>query len=137
MNLRQKIEFLMERKNCFKKSELSKETGIPYTTLDSILKRDSFENVKFSTLKALCNYFDVDLRYLCFDEIENPDFGKEITSHSLGNALIIDNPRLNSLVENFNQMNEQGQEKVCEYAADLNASGRYKKCSEPNMVQNA
>lgn len=46
-------------------------------------------------------------------------------------------PQEKTLLSNFHALNEQGQEKVCEYAADLNASGRYKKCSEPNMVQNA
>ena len=41
-------------------SSLSKQSGIPYTTIDGLFKRGS-ENIKLSTLKQLANYFNVDL----------------------------------------------------------------------------
>jgi transcriptional regulator with XRE-family HTH domain len=66
------------------KAALSKDTGLPYTTIDSILKRDTFEKVKISTLQILKNYFDVSLDYLMIDEIVDKDYGKpqiQISTH--------------------------------------------------------
>ena len=47
MNLREKLEYLMARDNITKKSDLARALDIPYTTIDNILKRDHFDNIKF------------------------------------------------------------------------------------------
>lgn len=39
------------------KNILSKESGVPYTTIDGFYKKGS-DNVKLSTLKKLATYFD-------------------------------------------------------------------------------
>ena len=82
MNLREKLEFLMARDNITKKADLARALDIPYTTIDNILKRDHFENVKFSTLERLCDYFRVDLRYLVKDEITDPNYGFSVPAPS-------------------------------------------------------
>ncbi len=75
MNLAEKILFLMQRKEIKTVAELSRALDIPYKTLDNILRRTNFDNVKFSILKKLCLFFDVNLMYLIFDEITDPDYG--------------------------------------------------------------
>lgn len=82
MNFREKLEYLMHRNGNMRCSDLARETGIAYTTLDGILKRDTFENVKFSTLEKLCLYFDVDMRYLVSDAITDP--GYRVPMQTLG-----------------------------------------------------
>jgi len=60
---------------------LSKDTGLPYTTIDGILKRDAFESLKLSTLQTLKEYFDVSLDYLIDDNIQDKHYGKPENSH--------------------------------------------------------
>ena len=131
MNLREKLEFLMSRDNITKKADLARALDIPYTTIDNILKRDHFDNVKFSTLEKLCDYFHVDLRYLIKDVITDPNF----------NDLTPSPPSLSSeetqLVEDYRSMNDEGKEKVRDYVADLKDNPKYKKCSESRMDKEA
>lgn len=75
MNLREKLEYLMEKER-LNKADLSKGAGISYTTIDGILKRDDFEKIKLSTLNKLKKYFDVTLDYLIDDNITDPEYGK-------------------------------------------------------------
>nr|WP_300129941.1 helix-turn-helix transcriptional regulator [uncultured Butyricicoccus sp.] len=129
MLLTEKLELLMKEKHLNKRI-LAHESGIPYTTITSLFSK-GYENAKLSTLKGLANFFGVTLDSLCRDELDELVYKpiEEQASHV--------SPQEKTLLSDFHALNEQGQEKVCEYAADLNASGRYKKCSEPNMVQNA
>ena len=76
MNLSDKLRSLMAEKG-ITKADLSKQTGLPYTSIDSILKRSDFDKIKLSTLKALKVYFNVSLDYLIIDEIEDVNYGKQ------------------------------------------------------------
>ena len=49
------------------KSTLSKESGIPYTTIDGWYKK-GYNNVGLATLRKLCKYFNVSLDYLMEQE---------------------------------------------------------------------
>lgn len=49
------------------KSTLSKESGIPYTTIDGFYKKGT-DNIKLSTLKKLSAYFNCSLDFLVNDE---------------------------------------------------------------------
>ena len=60
----EKLDLLLKMKN-INKHELSKESGIPYTTIDGFYKKGA-ENIKLSTLKKICNYFNVTLDF--FDD---------------------------------------------------------------------
>ena len=106
MNLRDKIEYLMNRNQIATKADLARALDIPYTTIDNILKREHFENVKFSTLQKLCDYFQVDLRYLVKDEITDPNYGLEAPQPA---ALAADEQQL---IEDYRSLNEQGQEYI-------------------------
>ena len=131
MNLRQKLEFLMERDNISKKADLARDLNIAYSTIDNILKRNHFDNVKFSTLEKLCDYFHVDLRYLIKDEITDPNYGLSSLSSS---DLSEDETQL---VEDYRSMNDEGKEKIRDYVADLKDNPKYKKCSESRMDKEA
>lgn len=56
------LDALMTEKG-INKSTLSKESGIPYTTIDGFYKKGC-ENIKLSTLQKLAEYFDVSVDYL-------------------------------------------------------------------------
>lgn len=49
------------------KSVLSKESGIPYTTIDGWYKK-GYNNIGLATLRKLCQYFGVSLDYLMEQE---------------------------------------------------------------------
>ncbi|MFQ7574968.1 MAG: helix-turn-helix domain-containing protein [Lachnospira sp.] len=70
MGFTDKLDLLMHEKN-INKAELARESGIPYTTIDGFYKKGS-DNVKLSTLKKLCAYFNCSLDYLADDDIEEP-----------------------------------------------------------------
>lgn len=120
MNLRQKLEFLMARKD-ITKAQLSKDLDIPYTTIDSILKRDTFENVKFSMLKKLCDYFNVDMRYLCYDEIIDADYGKKADTLPQNDLASGEQ----ELLTDYRNLTPNGQEKTKEYVKDLLSNPKY------------
>ena len=42
-------------------------------------------------------------------------------------------PRQSALLSSFDQLNEEGQTKAVEYVEDLVLTGRYKKCSAPDL----
>ena len=56
------LNSLMEERG-INKSTLSKESGIPYTTIDGFYKKGC-ENIKLQTLQKLADYFDVSVDYL-------------------------------------------------------------------------
>lgn len=128
MNLREKLEFLMSRNNITKKADLARDLDIAYSTIDNILKRDHFDNVKFSTLEKLCDYFHVDLRYLIKDEITDPSYGLSSLSSS---DLSEDETQL---VEDYRSLNEQGQEYIRQTM--YMAKQTYKKMPDVSNMEN-
>jgi len=73
MDLIEKLHILMNKKNIKKVSQLSRETNIPYTTLKSIFDGD-VNDIRLSTSRKLCNYFEITLDELLDDDIELTDF---------------------------------------------------------------
>ena len=71
MGFTEKLDLLMKEKK-INKAELSRESGIPYTTIDGFYKKGS-ENIKLTTLKKLSNYFGCTLDYLVLDEVIEPN----------------------------------------------------------------
>lgn len=65
MSFLDKLDYLMEERH-INKSQLSKESGVPYTTIDGFYKKGT-ENIKLSTLKKLAAYFNCSLDYLADD----------------------------------------------------------------------
>ncbi len=74
MNFLEKLDYLMEKEK-INKNILSKNSGIPYTTIDGFYKK-GYQNTKLSTVQKIANYFNVSLDYLIFDEITDLNYGK-------------------------------------------------------------
>lgn len=68
MGLLEKLDQLM-LEHGLNKNTLAQYSGVPYTTIDGLYKK-GYENMKLSTLKKLCAYFDVTLDYLAKDDVE-------------------------------------------------------------------
>jgi DNA-binding Xre family transcriptional regulator len=67
MSLTEKLDILMNERS-INKAELSRASGVPYTTIDGFYKKGS-DNAKLSTLKKLCAYFGCTLDFLADDNI--------------------------------------------------------------------
>ena len=67
MSFLTKLDKLMQDKN-INKNQLSKESGVPYTTIDGFYKKGP-DNIKLSTLKKLASYFGCSLDYLADDDV--------------------------------------------------------------------
>lgn len=54
------------------KHTLAQKCGVPYTTIVGLYERGP-ENARLSTINRLCDFFNVSLDYLAFDEYEKPE----------------------------------------------------------------
>lgn len=91
--------------------ELADKAGVPAGTVNKILSGDTVEP-KLPGFMAIASALGTSVDFLVY--------GKEQSSPVLS-------PAEQQLVNDFRSLNEEGQEKVSEYAADLVASGRYQK----------
>lgn len=67
MSFTDKLDALMAERG-INKSILSKESGIPYTTIAGFYTKGT-DNVKLSTLKKLSSYLECSIDYLADDEL--------------------------------------------------------------------
>ncbi|QHI71480.1 helix-turn-helix domain-containing protein [Aminipila terrae] len=74
MNFLEKLNYLMDINN-INKHILSKESGIPYSTIDNFYKK-GYEKAKLPTMQKLAKYFDTTVDYLIMDEITDVNYGK-------------------------------------------------------------
>jgi repressor LexA len=65
----EKLDKLMEEKG-LNKSQLSKGSGVPYTTIVNFYEKGT-DNIKLSTLRRLAEYFNVSLDYLVDDDVND------------------------------------------------------------------
>ena len=63
-----RLSALMQEKG-LNKMQLSKQSGIPYTTIDGLYKK-GYEHVQLSTLEKLSAFFGVSIDYLCRSDEE-------------------------------------------------------------------
>lgn len=87
------------------KGSLSKQSGVPYTTIDGFYKK-GYANAKLSTLRQLAAFFNVSLDYLVGNDSDNEN---TIT-------LSLEEKRL---LEKYRALNKEGRIKVIEYMVDL------------------
>lgn len=87
------VKLLKEKKRT--KAQLAKAAGIPYTTLDSMLKRDS-DTSRLATIFKIAEYLDVGVEELVFDDYHRTSSKTELTESEL------------ALVEAFRTMDERG-----------------------------
>lgn len=72
MELIEKLNLLMKKNNIKNLAQLSRETNIPYTTLKSIFDGE-VNDVRLSTSRKLCDYFNITLDELLDDDISLED----------------------------------------------------------------
>ena len=87
MNFLEKLDFLLAQRN-MNKLQLSKATGIPYTTIDSFYKK-GYDNIKLSTLLKLSNYFQCTLDYLVDDNSEEINNITDINANQPQDTIIL------------------------------------------------
>ena len=68
----EKLDFLM-KKNSLNKKRLSDQSGIPYSTIDGFYKQ-SYNNIKLSTFKKLCDFFGVTMDSMARDEVTEIEY---------------------------------------------------------------
>lgn len=69
MDLINKLHTLMEKNNIKNIAQLAKATNLPYTTLKSIFDGD-VNDIRLSTSKKICNFFNISLDYLLNENID-------------------------------------------------------------------
>lgn len=72
MTFLDKLDYLMKKNNLNKK-RLSDQSGIPYSTIDGFYKQ-SYNNIKLSTFKKLCDYFGVTMDCMARDEVSEIEY---------------------------------------------------------------
>ena len=102
MNFLEKLDQLIKNENS-NKSQLSKESQIPYTTIDGWYKK-GYSGLKISTLMKLAAHFDVSLDYLMDDTITNPSYGKTDKLNLTAEEI--------SLIQKYRDLDEYGKEMV-------------------------
>ncbi len=76
------------------KSILSKESGVPYTTIDGFYKKGC-DNIKLSTLEKIADYFGVTIDYLLGKEEtkkaprENEELIEKLLRESSNKAVVV------------------------------------------------
>lgn len=100
------VKLLKDKKRT--KAELAKAAQIPYTTLDSMLKRDS-DATRLRTIYKIADYLDVPVEELVFDDYSNINKKTELSEAEL------------LVIENFRQADERGKE-IISALAGLEAS---------------
>lgn len=74
MDFLQKLDFMMEKYSLNKRT-LSKNSGIPYTTIDGWYKK-GYEGMQLKTLRALSDYFNTVVDYWATNEVTDPNAWK-------------------------------------------------------------
>lgn len=100
------------------------KTQLPYSTVDNIFKR-GIGGTAVTTVVKICDALNITVEGITRGHIE-PRNG----SSSFSSAFT---PKQSALLEFFDQLNEEGQTKAVEYVEDIVLTGRYKKCSAPDL----
>ena len=114
MTFTEKLEHLMNQKGIKNRSQLSKLSGIPYTTIVGFFEKGT-ENIRRTTLIKLSDFFNCSLEYLVCDEIEDEKYGQnagfEINSFEIQH------------IKKYRVLDEHGKKIV-----DFNLNEEYERC---------
>ena len=83
-----KLDVLMKEKG-INKSELSRNSEIPYTTIINFYEKGT-DNVKLSTLKKLANYFNCSLDFIADDNVTDRSYGLDTKPYHQAQPLTAD-----------------------------------------------
>lgn len=92
MSFNKKVNDLLKEKG-ITKAQLAKSVNIPYTTLDSMLKRDT-DTERLKTIYAIAKELGVSVEYLVFDNVREAFEGKSQVFVSEHETELINNYRL-------------------------------------------
>ena len=92
MSFNKKVNALLKEKG-ITKAELAKSANIPYTTLDSMLKRDT-DTEKLKTIYSIAKRLGVSVEYLVFDDLSEAFEGEKAVFMSEHETQLINNYRL-------------------------------------------
>lgn len=101
------------------------EVGIPYTTLDSVFKR-GIQNAGVSTMIKVFSALNLDIESIPSGELRS-NAPNEKTPGGAGDRAegeLRDDLR-SILIRNFDQLNQEGQERLVETSDDMVCSGKY------------
>ena len=116
----------MKLKSGLTTDEISKGSGIPVPTLEKLFAGATKEP-KLPTIQKLVYFLGYTLEDLFIDDrIHLKERKTELTKQELSR-----------LSDAMSQLNEEGCERVVEYAEDLVAGGRYKKINQHSMGKEA
>lgn len=73
MTFLEKLELLMKENNIKNIKRLSDQSGIPRSTIDSFYKQ-SYNNIKLSTFKKLCDFFGVTMDCMARDDVDEIEY---------------------------------------------------------------
>lgn len=109
--------------------EFSAMTQIPYSTVDSVLKR-GIKNSGVGTVIKIFSFLDIDVESISSESLKHIDaLEKTKKSPSVTEAA----PGEEQIVMLYRELNTEGQERLLNYADDLVASGKYIK-SDKNTL---
>lgn len=116
--IRKNIEMYI-KKSKYNQAEIAQMLGISKASVTNWIKGTNSPNIEY--LDKLCNIFDIQINDIFSSEYG----GQKITNEEY------------ELLNNYNQLNEEGKEKVLEYINDLIENPKYKKCYQPKMANEA
>lgn len=103
--------------------------NIPYSTLDSVFKR-GISNAGISTMIKVFDALDLDIESVSSGELRHR---KSENKNSPSTAKAV--PGEEQLISLYRDLNDEGREKLVDYADDLVSSGKYIK-SNPDKLGN-
>lgn len=110
--------------------EFSAMTGIPYSTVDSVLKR-GIKNSGVGTVIRIFSFLDIDVESIPSETLKHLNTSVE-TKNSLsadestpGEEQAEVDPLRSSLLHNFDQLNQEGRERLVETSDDMVSSKKY------------
>lgn len=106
-------------------AEIAKGSGIPEPTLEKLFA-GATKDPKLPTMQKLVYYLGYTLEDLCRGEENTP-------TPSVDSVGVLTKDEASRISAAMDQMNEEGRERVVEYAEDLAAGGRFKKPSAAEL----
>ena len=111
----------------------TQSVDIPYSTIDTMLKK-GFSGTSIQTMIKICNALDID--------IESIEYGtlRHKKSPATEEPSAEDDRERKRLLKNYDDLNEEGREKLLEQSEFLVSSGKYKrniKNNPPNLGKEA
>lgn len=98
--------------NNYKKTDISRLSDIPYTTIDGLYKKGT-DNIKLSTLNKLKNLIGCTLDELVYGNIVSIKSFLDLNCEEI------------SVLDDYRKLNAEGQRKVKEYTKDLAGNFKY------------